>query len=99
MKFMPVMNIVARSSLALTACIFPFLAGCSSSIPARQAEQAQRKTSVMEEADAPDAEVLPKGLIEWVDYVCSIPDPEAKKQAIRDSEEQRGWTFTCPATY
>jgi hypothetical protein len=44
----------------------------------------------------PNPDALPKGLIEWVEYVCSIPDPEARKQAIKDSEEQRGWTFTCP---
>jgi hypothetical protein len=44
----------------------------------------------------PNPDALPEGLIEWVDYVCSIPDPEARQQAIHDSEEQRGWTFTCP---
>lgn len=45
----------------------------------------------------PNPAALPDGVLEWVNYVCNeIPDPEARKQAIKDSAEQRGWIFTCP---
>jgi hypothetical protein len=57
---------------------------------------ANRSAQAHQSPETANPNALPKGLIEWVDYVCSIPDPEARKQAIKDSEEQRGWTFTCP---
>ena len=51
-----------------------------------------------QDPNQPNPDALPAGVMEWVCYVCEdIPDPEAKRQAIRDSEEQNGWTLTCPA--
>jgi hypothetical protein len=78
--------------LALTAC---------ATSPGNKSAQAAASSAVNpheahQTPSNPNPDALPQGLIEWVDYVCSIPDPEARQQAIRDSEEQRGWTFTCP---
>jgi len=70
------------------------LSACATSTARRDA-QVTRATP-HQDPNQPNPDAVPKGLIEWVDYVCSIPDPEARKQAIHDSEEQRGWTFTCP---
>jgi hypothetical protein len=75
--------------LALTACASPQRQD-------REAAAGAVPKNPHQNPANPNPDALPKGLIEWVDYVCSIPDPEARKQAIKDSEEQRGWTFTCP---
>jgi hypothetical protein len=84
----------ASLSGSLTALV---LAACATSSPHKAQDAAAATPSNPHQNPAnPNPDALPKGLIEWVDYVCSIPDPEARKQAIRDSEEQRGWTFTCP---
>jgi len=78
------------SLLALTAC------ATSRHNDSKQAATASPPANPHQNPANPNPDALPKGLMEWVDYVCSIPDPEARKQAIKDSEEQKGWTFTCP---
>ena len=75
------------SLLALTAC---------ATSRHNDSKQASPPANPHQNPANPNPDALPKGLMEWVDYVCSIPDPEARKQAIKDSEEQKGWTFTCP---
>jgi len=74
------------------------LAGCASGprTDPSQVATTTPPTNAHQNPDNPNPDALPKGLLEWVDYVCSIPDPEARKQAMKDAEEQKGWTFTCP---
>jgi uncharacterized lipoprotein len=96
----PVGNPVIGKHL-VAALLVAALSACAAS--PRQSESAQvassaasRNPQAHQSPETANPNALPKGLVEWVDYVCSIPDPEARKQAIKDSEEQRGWTFTCP---
>jgi hypothetical protein len=78
---------VAAKLILLSGTFFSLLA-CASIEQSRVQHQ---------EPSSSNPGALPEGVREWVDYVCSIPDPEAREQAIRDSEEQHGWTFTCRA--
>lgn len=73
------------------------LCGCAAPPAPQPVEQPPAEVERHQTPDDPNPDGLPAGVLEWVHYVCNdVQDPEERRKLIQQSEEERGWIFTCP---